>query len=184
MLPETNSYRLAINYNKKMINNLDENSKLFIPFLQLDSFILYNYLINSNSYTLSLEPLIITKKHLLSSYEDFFFTCRQKANDNFITLAFQCVKNDITTINEHKVFPDEVFDTKNLNGKNYAIPIIIELLHERNGHSKKSKREQTPLYFYKKKKLLRPVRMNKKIIKKKVKQVVLLNILLDIKRRV
>ena len=155
MLPETNSYRLAINYNKKMINNLDENSKLFIPFLQLDSFILYNYLINSNSYTLSLEPLIITKKHLLSSYEDFFFTCRQKEKDNFTTLAFQCVKNDITTINEHKVFPDEVFDTKNLNGKNYAIPIIIELLHERNGHSKKSKREQTPLYFYKKKKIVK-----------------------------
>jgi hypothetical protein len=121
----------------------------------LDSFILYNYLINSNSYTLSLEPLIITKKHLLSSYEDFFFTCRQKEKDNFTTLAFQCVKNDITTINEHKVFPDEVFDTKNLNGKNYAIPIIIELLHERNGHSKKSKREQTPLYFYKKKKIVK-----------------------------
>ena len=158
MLPETNSYRLAINYNKKMINNLDENSKLFIPFLQLDSFILYNYFINSNSYTLSLEPLIVTKKHLLSSYEDFFFTCRQKEKNKLLTLAFQCDKTDVTTINEYGLFPNDVCDTLNINGKDYAVPITIELLHERNGHSKKSKkskRKPTPLYFYKKKKIVK-----------------------------
>ena len=157
-LGKENSYRLAINYNKMMINNLNENSKLFIPFLQLDSFILYNYFINSNSYTLSLEPLIVTKKHLLSSYEDFFFTCRQKEKNKLLTLAFQCDKTDVTTINEYGLFPNDVCDTLNINGKDYAVPITIELLHERNGHSKKSKkskRKPTPLYFYKKKKIVK-----------------------------
>ena len=158
-LENDSSYKIAINYNINMINNLNEKSKLYIPFLQLDSYILYNYFINSYSYTLSLEPLILTKKHLLSSYDNFIFTYKEKEKDNFITLAFQHTYNDVTAINEFGLFPsNNIYDSYMIKGNNYAVPISLELLHERNGHSKKSqknKRNLTPLYFYTKKKIIR-----------------------------
>ena len=152
-LVKNNSYKIAINYNKNMISNLEENSKLFIPFLQLDSYILYNYFINAYSYTLSLEPLIITKKHLLSSYDNFIFTTRQKQNNDYLTLAYQNKSNDVTVINDYGLFPTiNNCDSDILKGNDYAVPISAELLHERNGHSKKIKknnRKSSPLYFYK-----------------------------------
>ena len=152
-LLEDNSYKIAINFNKKIINELEENSRLFIPFLQLDSFILYNYKKDSYSFTLSLEPLIITKKHLLSSYDDFIFTYKEKSKDNQLTLAFQCIKNDVTTINEYSLFPsNDNCDSKELCGNDKAIPILIHLLNKKNGHSKKdkkNKRNTIPLYYYK-----------------------------------
>ena len=155
-LTETNSYRIAINYNIDMINNLEETSKLYIPLLQLDRYSLYNYNINSISYTLSLEPLIITKKHLLSTYDNFFFTCQEKEKNNNIIMAFQDKRDDVTTINEYAIFPDINVDSSKLCGNDYAVPISTQLLHEKNGHSKnekKNNRKLSPLYFYKKKRL-------------------------------
>ena len=152
-LLEDNSYKIAINFNKKMINELEENSQLFIPFIQLDSYILYNYKKDSYSFTLSLEPLIITKKHLLSSYDDFIFTYKEKSKNNQLTLAIQCTKNDVTAINEYSLFPsNDNCDSKELCGNDIAVPISVILLHERNGHSKKdkkNKRNPTPLCYYK-----------------------------------
>ena len=158
-LENDNSYKIALNYNKSIINNLNENSKLYLPFLQLDSYILFNYNTNSYCYTLSLEPLIITKKHLLSTYDDFIFTHKEKEENNKIVLAFQSNKNDITAINEYGLFPENNnCDSKALTGNDFAVPISMELLHERNGHSKKAKknkRNTTPIYFYKKKKIMK-----------------------------
>ena len=72
---------------------------------------------DSYSFTLSLEPLIITKKHLLSSYDDFIFTYKEKSKDNQLTLAFQCIKNDVTAINEYSLFPlNDNCDSKELCG--------------------------------------------------------------------
>ena len=157
-LEDDSSYKIAINYNINMINNLNEKSKLYIPFLQLDSFILYNYYINSYSYTLSVEPLILTKKHLLSSYDNFIFIYKEEEKDNFITLAYQHTYNDVTAINEYGLFPLKIIcDSDMIKGNNYAVPISLELLNERNGHSKKnkkSKRNLKPLYFYTKKKIV------------------------------
>ena len=154
-LLEDNSYKIAINFNKKMINELEENSQLYIPFIQLDSYILYNYQKESYSFTLSLEPLIITKRLLLSSYDDFIFTYKEKSKDNQLTLAFQCIKNDVTAINEYSLFPlNDNCDSKELCGNDTAVPIAVNLLHEKNGHSKKdkkNKRNLIPLDFYKEK---------------------------------
>ena len=156
-LVDENSYKIANNYNKNMISNLDEKSRLFIPFLQLDSYILYNFCMDADSYTLSLEPLILTKKHLLSSYDDFIFTCKQKATKTRKLYAFQTVKTDLTTINEYCLFfENNNCDSDVIMGNDYAVPISLELLHERNGHSKKNKKNRrnlTPLYFYKKNKM-------------------------------
>ena len=152
-LTDDNSYKIAIDFNKKMINELEENSQLFIPFIQLDSYILYNYKKNSYSFTFSLEPLILTKKNLLSSYDDFIFTYKEKSENDQLTLAFQCTKNDVTAINEYNLFPsNDICDSKELRGNDKAVPISVNLLHERNGHSKKdkkNKRNTSPLSFYK-----------------------------------
>ena len=152
-LLEDNSYKIAINFNKKMINELEENSRLFIPFIQLDSYILYNYKKDCYSYTFSLEPLIITKKQLLSSYDDFIFTYREKCKNNQLTLATQYTKNDVTAINEYSLFPsNNDCDSEELCGNDRAVPISVYLLHERNGHLKKdkeNKRNTTPLFYYK-----------------------------------
>jgi hypothetical protein len=153
-LTDDNSYKIAIDFNKKMINELEENSQLFIPFIQLDSYILYNYKKNSYSFTFSLEPLILTKKHLLSSYDEFIFTFKEREQVDHYKLAFQNILNDVTAINEFCLFPlKNNCDSSMILGDDLAVPISTELLHERNGHSKKNKkngrvRDVSPLYFY------------------------------------
>ena len=52
---------------------MNEYSKLFQGYLQIDSNILYNYKINYYSYSLSIEPLFIIKYHLKSNYDAFFY---------------------------------------------------------------------------------------------------------------
>ena len=153
LLDDKNSYKIAINYNKNIIKNLEESSKLYIAFLQLDSYILYNFNIRHDGYTLSLEPLIITKAHLLTSYDNFLFITKEKAKkDNTIVYAYQCTRNDITIINDYGLFPSiNNRNSDKLKGNNYAVPISAELIHERNGHSKKdkkNKRRASPFYFY------------------------------------
>ena len=102
-LPEDDIFKLAFNYNIKVIKNLKEQSKLYLPFLQLDNYILYNYYVNSNSYTVSMEPLIITKHHLLSLYEPFLFVSIEANKDkNLIGYACQC--NKIFNSNIHGTF--------------------------------------------------------------------------------
>ena len=113
---------------------------------------MFNYLYNSETYTLSLEPLIMTKTHLLSSYDNFIFTVKEKPTKNTVVYAYQNTNNDITIINEYGLFPsNNNMDGKLIKGNDFAVPISTELLHERNGHSKKdkkNKRKQSPLYFY------------------------------------
>ena len=140
---ENNSYKIALNYYRKMINELTENSKLYLPFMQSNNYILFNYYIDSYSYTLSMEPLIITKKHLLSSYEDFIFTYKGQANDNVIVLSYRSTQTDIVAINEFNLFPsNKVCASNTLTGEDLAVPILMELIH------KKNKISDSPLYFY------------------------------------
>jgi len=156
-LPENNSYKIAFNYCKKIISEINENSKLYLPFLQLDNYILFNYYIKSYSYTLSLEPLNITKKHLLLLYEDFIFTYKEKQKENIMVLAFQHFHYDVTAINEYALFHSyKSYPSYLLTGEDLAIPIVMEFLHEKKHFKKdkKNKRCQRPLYFYKKSTLL------------------------------
>ena len=153
-LPEDDIFKLAFNYNIKVIKNLKEQSKLYLPFLQLDNYILYNYYVNSNSYTVSMEPLIITKHHLLSLYEPFLFVSIEANEDkNLVRYACQCTNNDITMINMSGLFGDLIAKPSLRTDKNYSIPISMELFHEKNGHLKKlqkNKRKLSPIYFFKK----------------------------------
>ena len=66
-------YLMAYKYNIEEIQKTIESSRLFMGYLQLDSYILTNHLIKEEkSYSLSIEPLFMIKNHLLQAYEGFF----------------------------------------------------------------------------------------------------------------
>jgi len=167
-LPDDSVYKLAFDYNKKIINDLREQSELYFPFLQMDNYILFNYYVNSNSYTLSMEPLIVTKNHLLSLYEPFIFlSFEANTVNNKIRISSQCTKNNITMINEYGLFGGKFASAIYENNKNLVIPISLELLHEKNGHSKrmhKNKRNKNPIYFFEKNNLIKLEESKQRII--------------------
>ena len=145
-----NSYKLAINFNKNVIKNLNERSTLSSAFLQLDSFILKNYLIDEMTYSLTIEPLILMKNHLLLSYENFIFINYEESQLLYETKASQNTKNRITFINEKSLF--NCTFSENLYGETNALPISMEFFHEKDSHSKKSLKNLhiiSPIYCFK-----------------------------------
>ena len=144
-------YVLAKELNEEEIINLNEFSRSFAAYLQIDSYIMYNYLKKENSYTFSLELLFIMKYLLLSNYEDFIFTSRQKSDE----YAYNSFNENITVINEANIFSANYQNLKNIKdineSKNYAIPISFEFRHENNCHQKKNKKNRnsfSPFLFY------------------------------------
>ena len=150
-LSKTSPYVLAKELNEKEIINLDEFSRFFAAYLQIDSYIMYNYLKKENSYTLSLELLFILKYSLLSNYEDFIFTSRT-GRDEFSYYTFN---ENITVINEFNIFSVYYQNLKNYENidesRNYAIPISFEFRLENISHQKKNKKNRnifSPFLFY------------------------------------
>ena len=149
-LEKDSPYYLAKEFNINEILNINENSKLFLAYLQMDSYILHNYLINKEkSYSLSIEPLFILKNHLKENYEDFFFI--EYYNNK--KLASYYLSERISVINENNLFNGE--DINNINDlkekKNLAFSISMEFRHEKNSHQKKNIRnrfEFSPVYYY------------------------------------
>ena len=149
--PKKSPYLLAKELNENEIINLSEFSRSFAAYLQIDSFIMYNYLKNENSYTFSLELLFVMKYLLLSNYEDFIFTSRQ-ASDEF---AYNTYNENITVINEANIFPADYQNLDDINNieesRNYAVPISFEFRHEKNSHQKKkikNKNSFSPFLYY------------------------------------
>ena len=65
-LEKFSPYLMAYKYNIEEIQKTTESSRLFMGYLQLDSYILTNHLIKEEkSYSLSIEPLFMIKNHLL-----------------------------------------------------------------------------------------------------------------------
>ena len=162
-------YNKAFNFNKKVISSLTEKSKLYLPFLQLDNFILFNYLVESNCYTLSMEPIAVTKLRLLSSYEPFFFISNEEKKGDVTRFACQCNENDITMINILGLFQGKKVGSIMDDDDNLVIPISMEFFREKSGHAKsnKNKRKVSPLYFYRKKGLIKLDRAEHKEIDKR-----------------
>ena len=137
-LNKNNPYNLAKNLNIEEINKLNEFSRFFFAYLQLDSFILYNYCINDFSYSFSMEPLNIMKFHLKSNYDEFFFTTAE-IMDKY---AFHNLQENITVINENilfkrKSYEDGIAELANIdNPEKYAVSISMEFRHEKNCHQK------------------------------------------------
>ena len=144
-------YYSAIKFNLEEIDNINEYSKLFQGYLQMDSYILYNYQKKSNSYSLSIEPEFIVKYHLKSNYEGFFFVERI---DNNI-LAWTEKKENIIVINETNLFErSKYLNVRYIENKedsnSHAFGISMVFRHESNSHIKKNLKNKLtsfPLYY-------------------------------------
>ena len=173
-LNPNNPYTLAYKFNIQEIDNINEFSRLFFAYIQLDSFILYNHCIKTLSYSFSMEPLFMIKYHLKSNYEEFFFTSRG-ISDKY---AFQALDEKITVINEKSLFnkgiyDEEIIDIEDINeSKNYALSISMEFRHEKNTHQKLSGKnigQLSPLFYVRDlefKKISLKVTIEDKIIEK------------------
>ena len=69
-------YYLATKFNLEEIDKINEYSKLFQGYLQMDSQLLFNYKIEDYSYSLSIEPLFMVKHHLNQIMRDFYLQRR------------------------------------------------------------------------------------------------------------
>ena len=144
-------YLLAYKLNLDEIKHIDEYSRLFSGYLQMDSYLLYNDFINGSSYSFSLEPIFILKHHLSSNYEPFIFTEKQ---DNNI-LAFTEVDTRATIINETQLFVrSKLEDVSLINDekalKHHAFGISMVLRHVKNSHQKKNLKSSyliSPFYY-------------------------------------
>ena len=147
---------MAYKYNIEEIQKTTESSRLFMGYLQLDSYILTNHLIKEEkSYSLSIEPLFIIKNHLLQAYEGFFLI----GNSNNNRFAQSITDEKITTININKIFEFsnilslEAFDKieKPHILKNHAFAVSMEFRNENNSHHKKNKKNihiTSPIYYF------------------------------------
>ena len=147
-----NSYFLALSFNKNIIYNLKENSALTIGYIQLDSYIMTNYFIKDKykTYSLSNEPIILMKYHLLLNYENFLFIYFESLPNGTNANSLFYKPNRITFINEGHLF--NMSCSEALSGNDFAFPIFIEFFHEKDSHSKKSLKNlriKSPIVCYK-----------------------------------
>ena len=166
---EDSAYLLAQNFILEEINSINEFSKLFQGYLQMDSYVLKNYAIGEYSYSLSIEPIFILKYHLKSNYEGFFIL----EELNCAILGWTEPIENITIINENYLFqkfeqndPSHISNEKDL--KNGAFGISIVLRHENNSHKKKNlinTFNNSPLYYCNDGKLI-DIRIKNPILKK------------------
>ena len=170
-LPENSPFFLADKLNKEEIKNLTEFSRFFAAYLHIDSYIMYNYLKKEPSYTFSLELLFVMKFLLLSNYEDFIFTTNEISD----SLAYNADNENITVINQNKMFKRNIVFQRNFDSKtsmDLAFPISLEFRHEKNCHKKKNHKNSkylSPFLFYrdgKFEKIKTEVEIEGKIIKK------------------
>lgn len=144
-------YYLATKFNLEEIDKINEYSKLFQGYLQMDSQILFNYKIEDYSYSLSIEPLFMVKHHLKSNYEGFLFT--EKNNDNIIASTENYL--NVIIINELNLFAKSKYtDTTYIenidDSKHHAFSLSMVLRHESNSHKKKNLKNQfifSPIYY-------------------------------------
>lgn len=130
---------------------MNEFSALFQAYLQIDSYKAFNYIHSEQSHTFSLELTFMIKTQLLSTYEDFFFVTRE----NKKRYAFIDYKTKITAINELITLGEDYDESNVINdldkARNYAMPISIDFLHEKDGHHKyslKNKNDLVPCLYY------------------------------------
>ena len=155
-LNEFSPYLVAYKFNIEEIKEIKESCRLFMGYLQLDSYILSNHLLNNNkSYSLTIEPLFIVQKHLIQTYEGFFLI--EESNKDRFAQSF--TDERITTINLTKIFEFSNLGDKNdfeeikdpITLKDHAFSISMELRDEINSNLKKNQKNidiSLPIYYF------------------------------------
>ena len=168
-LYESNPYKLAYNFQFKLIENMTESSCLFQPFLFLDSFImdcLYckNFAFISSitsAYSISMLPIELIKKHLKKTIKNHFFVLVKEGKPNKRRYYASVQKyNKIITYNENILLRDSKIKKMYVLGKedvnenpkistNFAFILNLENIHEIS-HNKEeimNIKNSTTLYF-------------------------------------
>ena len=146
-LDKDDPYYSAIILQKNIINNLTEESNIFLAILQLNSKILtilpdsyWNYIKGKFqkkkefAYTISLEDIEDMKTHLLSLQDNFFFILEDKNEGEFNGMYNH--DTQITTINQYVLCNDINQATTTDEKNNYSFSINMVFSHERIGHGK------------------------------------------------
>ena len=167
-LEEEDPYKMAYKFQFSLIDNLTEYSRLFQPFLLLDSYFMdlicyENLNIDSknvkdgviSSYSISMLPLDYIKSHLKKTIKKYFLIIRNGKKDERIYYASVQNDNGIVTYNEKILFNDTPFEKigseeKESIRKNYAFLINFENMHENFSHNKEAilnMKDSPTLYF-------------------------------------
>ena len=170
-LDEKNPYKVAFDFQYKIIDNINEKSCLFQPLLFLDSYIMdkiYNKefkFIKSvkSAYSISMLTLDSIKTHLRESIKNYFFVIKKtnkliKTNYN----ASICKFSKIVTYNENILLLENpkynnVFEMNNSDLlfqsefiKTYSLTLSLENMHENFSHGKETiinVRKSPTIYF-------------------------------------
>ena len=160
-IKDINSYKMAINFVKNIISNLNEDSRLFEIFLYLDSNAIENLLEKNvanneyfrdnygkkkkvefkehpTEYGTNMSTVDEVKNHLYKLMPKYII----RTNTDMKFNASYNDKTKIMIINEKKLFNKDsnlltnLFEDKKSNQR-YVLPISIEILYELCGHGKK-----------------------------------------------
>ena len=136
-LKESNPYYLSYLLINKIYENLKENSALFIPILQYNSYICFNYLNNHHCFNFSLLNINEIKINLIKETPKYFFISNEGNTSKYEYNEI----SQVILINEDKLFKSEskLIDKKKGNeAKSFAVNILIENFYERIGFAKKN----------------------------------------------
>ena len=156
-LNKKSPYLKAYEFNNEEISKITEKSRLFMGYLQLDSYMLNNYLLKDHaiSHSLSIEPLFFVKHHLKSANENFFLI-ESNSEDHY---AQNIIDEKITIFNKEKIFENSILAISGENTdiidneamlKSHAFAVSMELRHENNCHRKKNQKNsniKSPIYY-------------------------------------
>lgn len=156
-----NPYVRAVEFVKKIINNLTEESRLFEIFLYLDSDVIQNILIpqiahesnilnpygkyknikynkNPTEYGVNMANIKEIKKHLINLLPKYIIriNCDFKINASYDVSAKIMCLNEKHLLKHSSFLLNYIFEVNKYSEK-FVLPIAIEILHELLGHAKK-----------------------------------------------
>ena len=147
---ESNSYKMAINFIREIIENLKEESRLFEAFLYLDSESIINILLenedgkNPNEFGINMSNINDIKNKLRKLIPKYIIRIKttMKFNSSFDNNSKLMFLNESSVFSKSKKFSNSTTDMTGLFENNkfrerYIIPILIEMLYQIFGHGKK-----------------------------------------------
>ena len=153
-LSPKNPYKMAYEFQFSFIDNLTEFSRLFQPFLLLDSYFMdmicyKNLNIDEknvkngviSSYSISMLPLDYIKEHLKKSIKKYFFKISKGQPDERKYYASVQTDNGVITYNEKILLNDTPYGTmrnydRESYRKDFAFLLNLENMHENFSHNK------------------------------------------------
>jgi len=167
-LNDNNPYKIAYKFQFEIIDNITEYSRLFHPFLLLDSYFMdminykdSNIIENENNnaiisaYTISMLPIEIVKKHLTKTIKPYFLLFQKNYLNETQYYASVQKDNNVITYNENILLEETFYKSieecdKISLIKDYAFILNFENIHENFSHNKERilNKTNSPTLFF------------------------------------